>query len=148
MWRGSACLEARRHKQAMLWLRLAEVLSFQKAELHYLLARCHRRFDEFDDAEVHLDRAYKLGWDANQLKREQWLTIVQRGRYEEIEPHWPILFADPGSDGPEICEAYVSAAFGQSRIDNALDVISFYMDRSQSLVADTCLVKKRVRDLV
>ena len=123
MWRGAACLEAREHTRAKRWLQLANVCSFRNAELHYLLARCHRRLEEFSKAEFHLSRAHQLGWDVGQLEREQWLALAQTGRYDRIKRHWPTLFQNPGSDGPEICEAYVTAAFGLFRIDNALKVL-------------------------
>ncbi len=123
MWRGYASLEARQHKRAMLWLRLADMLSSEKAELHYLLARCHRRLGEFESVKFHLTRAAEMGWPVAQLRREQWLALAQTGQYDQVKRYWPVLFENPGSDGPEICKAYVTAAFGLFRIKDALGVL-------------------------
>jgi len=49
LWRGSACLESRDHERALSWLRFADRISFERAELHFLLARAYRRLEQFDE---------------------------------------------------------------------------------------------------
>jgi len=124
LWRGAACLETRNHERALSWLQLAERISFERAELNYLLARCHRRLGHFDEVESHLRRAFDLGWDVRQLEREQWLALAQTGQYEKVAPYWSVLFENPGSDGPEISKAYVAASFALFRFRDALAVLA------------------------
>jgi tetratricopeptide (TPR) repeat protein len=124
LWRGSACLEARQHQRALSWLRWAERLSWERAELHFLLARCERRLGALDQVSTHLLRAHELGWDTDQLEREDWLALAQTNQFEAVSAHWSALFEHPGSDGPEISKAYVKGALAWFRIPDARRVLS------------------------
>jgi len=119
LWRGSACLESRDHERALSWLRFADRISFERAELHFLLARAYRRLEQFDEVETHLRRAFEMGWEVSQLEREQWLALAQTGQFDEVNPHWATLFEAPGTDGPEISKAYVTASLAWFRIGDA-----------------------------
>lgn len=123
LWRGSACLESRDHERALSWLRLAERISFERAELHFLLARTCRRLEQFEEVETHLRGAFEMGWEVSQLEREQWLALAQTGQFDEVNPHWATLFEDPGADGPEISKAYVTASLAWFRIGDANRVL-------------------------
>jgi tetratricopeptide (TPR) repeat protein len=124
LWRGSACIEAREHQRALGWLTFAERISWERAELHFLLARCYRRLEDFDRTTTHLERAHQLGWDVRELEREQWLALAQTNRFDDVNPHWADLFDNPGSDGPEISKAYVTGALALFRIGDALRVLT------------------------
>ena len=123
LWRAAVCIESRAHESALTWLGVSNLLDSDNAETHYLQARAWRRLREFDKVEVYLKRAYELGWDARDLKYEQLLALAQTGQYDEIGNRWSELFSRAGSDGPEICNAYVTKSFFHFRIDNAVRVL-------------------------
>jgi tetratricopeptide (TPR) repeat protein len=124
LWRGAANIEARRHDRALRWLETAERIAPPRAELHFLLARCYRRLEEFDDVEDHLRQAHKLEWDVNQLEREQWIALAQTGQYDAMSSHWAELFEDVGSDGPEISRAYTTMCLALFRFQEANEVLA------------------------
>lgn len=124
LWRGAANIEARRHDRALRWLETAELISPPRAELNFLLARCYRRLEEFDEVEDHLRKAHELEWDVNQLEREQWIALAQTGQYNAMSPHWAELFEDVGSDGPEISKAYTTMCFALFQFREANEVLA------------------------
>jgi tetratricopeptide (TPR) repeat protein len=124
LWRGAANIEARRHDRALRWLETAERIAPPRAELHFLLARCYRRLEEFDEVEDHLRQAHELEWDVNQLDREQWIALAQTGQYDAMSSHWAELFEDVGSDGPEISKSYVTLCMARFRFRDADRVLT------------------------
>lgn len=123
LWRGSSCLESREHQAALFWLHVSSYLKRDSAELEFLLGKTYRRLGEYDRVETHLKKALKLGWDVKALEREQWIALAQTGQWREVKAHWPDLFSNPGSDGPEISKAYVSGCLSQMQINDARRVL-------------------------
>ncbi|RMG36654.1 MAG: hypothetical protein D6725_10270 [Planctomycetota bacterium] len=123
LWRASANVEQRHHTAALRWLAVAGPLDGDNAELHFLLARTYRRLGRFDRVRHHLQRAHELGYPVRELEREQLLALAQTGQLEEVRDHWAELFQNAGSDGPEICEAFVKAAMVRLRIADVLKVL-------------------------
>ncbi len=119
LWRGQIAIETRQHQKALRWLLAADFVSLDKAELHFLLARCYRRLGQYEKVPAHLDRALALGWATRPLEREQWLLLAQTGQYEAMASHWPQLLTDAGSDGPEISKAFVTGCLGMLRLGDA-----------------------------
>ena len=126
LWRAQVSLDARQHQPALRWLSAVRWLRPSHAELHYLLARTHRRLGNFKEVEHHLRVAFEQGWDVRQLEREQWITLAQNGEFAKVNPHWGELFDSAGSDLPEIAGAYVRGALGLLRINDALRVIEIW----------------------
>lgn len=124
LWRASVCIEARKHDRAIAWLQTVKWIFPDNSELHYLLARANRRIGRFDEVHRHLKRASELGWPRAKLEREQWLALAQTGQFAAMQDHWRDLFLNAGSDGPEICRAFVIGALKQFRIADATNVIS------------------------
>jgi tetratricopeptide (TPR) repeat protein len=106
--RARSALEARDAGSALQWLQANERLEPNHAETHFWLARANRRLGQFGKVRDHLERAWKLGYAVEMLKREQWLALAQSGRLDKAEPHLAGLLQDPRDDGREICEAYVA----------------------------------------
>lgn len=123
LWRASVNIETRQHTAALRWLKAAYPLDRDNAELHYLLARTYRRLRRFDLVRTHLKRAHELGYPVRLLEREQLIALAQTGNLAEVRDHWAELFQNAGSDGPEICEAFVKAAMVRLRIADVLRVL-------------------------
>ena len=116
-------LEKREHDSALSWLNFALSLESDRAETHFLIARTYRRLEDFRNVHLHLKRAYDLGWDRKELEREQHIALAQTGRYSEMAKHFPDLFLNAGSDGPEISKAYVLMLMSQFRLQPAMKVL-------------------------
>ncbi len=123
IWRAFVCLEAREHSAALSWLTLASRLRSGSAETHYLLARTHRRLRQFEAVTRHLERSLALGYSSRLLEREQWLAQAQTGQFAAMKSHWSDLFANAGSDGPEISKAFVTGTLAQLRLRDATKVL-------------------------
>lgn len=54
-------------------------------EWQYLSARVHRREGRFPDAEKRLAEAKALGWDADEIRREELLIKARRGEIKQVE---------------------------------------------------------------
>lgn len=120
-------VEQRRHDAAETWLTVASSLSPRRGIVHYLAARIARRQQRFTDLRHELIAARDWGWSVADLEREQWIALAQSGKVDEMEPHWSELFLEPGSDGPEICRAFVVAALKRSQIADARRVLKAWM---------------------
>lgn len=123
LWRARVAIDDRRHESASTWLDVAAKLRSENAEFHFLSARLHRRLGHFDRVRAHLKQAYDLGWDVKQLEREQWIAQAQTGQFAAMSRHFPELFENAGSDGPEISEAFVLIMLSRFRLDSALRVL-------------------------
>lgn len=124
LWRAQVCLEARQHEQALMWLNGVGWMRPRNAELHYLLAKANRRLGRFPEVERHLQRAVDLGWNRQDLEREQWIAQAQTGQYAAMNSHWSDLFLNAGADGPEICRAFVIASLKRFQVADASRVIA------------------------
>jgi len=74
----------------------------------------------FDQVSPHLLQALDAGCDLRLVEREQWLAQAQTGRFDQVGPHLAGLFQDAGSDGPEICSAYVGLLLSKFRTPNRI----------------------------
>lgn len=112
-------LDTRRTDAAGRWLTVAERTSPRRGAVHFQAARLARRRGDFAEVRRRLQAALAAGWPVDDLRREQWLAQAQTGQVDAMEEHWPALFRDPGSDGPEISRAFVVAALARIRLDDA-----------------------------
>lgn len=110
-------LAQRDPERALVSLAAARELNPTSGEVEYLFAKAWRRLGRLDKVHQSLERASKLGFDVNLLRREQWLAAAQAGQMSIAEPHLSDLLIDPQDQGAEICEAYVNGYF---RIGNPL----------------------------
>lgn len=124
LWRSQICLDQRQNAAALSWLRMANRLRPNSAEMHYLLARTYRRMERFSEVQPHLQKAFEFGWNRPDLEREQWLALAQTGQFSEMNKHWDELFVDARSDGPEISKAFVLMSLNRFRVNDALRVIA------------------------
>jgi tetratricopeptide (TPR) repeat protein len=93
------------------------------AEVYLLLARAHRRQGNLERARAFLRQAEKSGGDTGRIQRETWLITAQAGDLHAVAEHLPELLASPGSDGPDICEAFVQGYFANLLIDEAFGML-------------------------
>lgn len=123
LYRATVLIEHRDHHSADRWLQIAGRVWRPNANWYFLKSRVNRRLGRFDQVGPALLMAMKLGWDVNDLKWEQNLALLQSGRFDEADIRWDQLFNHAGSDGPEICKAYVQLAFSEFRISDARGVL-------------------------
>lgn len=121
--RARSLIDARRHDTAGRWSRLAELSSVRRGAVHFHAARLARRRGDFTEAQRRLLAARDAGWPIADLEREQWIALAQTGQVAMMQEHWPALFGDPGSDGPEISRAFVVAALARIRLADARRVL-------------------------
>jgi tetratricopeptide (TPR) repeat protein len=113
LWRGQTAIDARDHKAAERWLAVAGVVvriplvGTNEGEYYFQSARLNRRLGRFDQVSADLRQALSNGWDKAAIEREQWIALAQTGRFDRMSTHLGDLLTDAGSDGPEICKAYV-----------------------------------------
>ncbi|APZ92700.1 tetratricopeptide repeat protein [Fuerstiella marisgermanici] len=123
LWRGRVAIDARRNDVAKRWLSMTGLCWRKNAEWYYLNAIVNRRSLDFDAVERNLKKAHELGWPVSELERQQNLAFIQTGQFQQIGNKWSELFLSAGSDGPEICKAYVDYALSRFRADEAATVI-------------------------
>lgn len=116
-------LQARDARRALEHLQAVEPAAPDHAELNFLLARTYRRLGRLDLVRTRIERAWKSGYSIDRLKREQWLALAQAGQLREAEPHLPRLLAEPGEDGPEICEAFINGYLQTYRFQEAAGLL-------------------------
>lgn len=123
LWRGRVAIEERRHDDAARWLQLAGSTWPRGGEWHFLSAVLARRQTQFEDVEQHLRRAHQLDWPLAELEFQQLLAHAQTGQFDKVGHQWAELFRNAGSDGPEICHAYVKYSLARFRLAEAATVI-------------------------
>jgi len=121
--RARQFLDNRHDRRALHELRTALRLAPDGAEIHFLLARTHRRLGNLGVVQPLLRRAVKLGGDGQRAERETWMALAQSGRLREAEPHLTELLTDSRDDGMDICEAYVQGYFTNLRTREALQLL-------------------------
>jgi tetratricopeptide (TPR) repeat protein len=120
-------LERRQHDKALYWLRQAEELFPNNAEVQFLLARTYRRLENFDKTSRHLRQARSLGYSQWHLEREQLIALAQTGQYDAVQQHWGMLLSTAGSDVPEISNAYVLDRLSKFNLQEAVIVLDAWM---------------------
>ncbi len=94
-----------------------------QGQKEFLVARAYRRLGEMNQVRNQLEEAFKQGFPVERLEREQWLAMAQSGQMRDAEPYLRTLLQDPGEDGAEICEAYVSGYVRNREILRAMPII-------------------------
>ncbi|MEZ6064074.1 MAG: tetratricopeptide repeat protein [Planctomycetaceae bacterium] len=103
----------------------AERIDPNNADVQFRLARVCRRKGEFQQVREHLDRAKELGYrDPPRLEREWWLALAQAGFINQVEPYYPQMLANPGDDGAEICDAFVTGFCLNLRFGEAIALLN------------------------
>ena len=110
---------------ASKWIERGEATKFMRPEFAFIRARLYRKKSRFPEMSRQLNLAKSLGYDAQLLKREQWLAYAQAGRMEQLEKHLSELL-QAGDDLSEICDAYVRGCVLQYRIDDAYQLIGIW----------------------
>lgn len=132
LWRAQAAIDSRNHGAAERWLTVARftvpvpVIGADRGELYFQSARLNRRLERFDRVSDDLRQALSYGWDAEAVKREQWIALAQTGRFDRMSSYLADLLTDAGSDGPEICKAYVGWLLSRFQLASAHHVIDVW----------------------
>ena len=102
----------------------------QSPEWNYLLARALRRADRFTDAEKPLARAEQLGWNSEDIRREELLTKARRGEVKKIEDQLAALLDSGGSDdvAEEIYEAMSQGFWASYYVADALECLEYWRE--------------------
>jgi len=123
VWQARVALDNRAHAEAARWLAVAGWLSPRRGEAAFLEARLARRDGRYQDARRRLLAAADAGWPVAQLEREQWIALAQTGQTDAMQEHWDALLMEPGSDLPEICEAFARDSLKRLQVQNARRVL-------------------------
>lgn len=121
--RSAKLLEGRRHEEAKgLLQNLRSAYPHDPAVL-LRLARVYRRLGEFEKMSTILGEAAKCKAPLRAIELEAVLAKAQVGHLSEVGRRLPQLLANPGDDGPDICEAYVNGYFLLHKVDFAFRII-------------------------
>ena len=123
LWRASLAIEQRQQDKAEDWLRVSSWTWPRNAEWYYLKSILLRRAGKFDELQTSLAAAFDGGWNVADLERQQTLALAQSDQFEEVSDHWAHLFQNAGSDGPEICKAFVNYSLSRFQIAEASSII-------------------------
>ncbi|MDA0969972.1 MAG: tetratricopeptide repeat protein [Planctomycetota bacterium] len=123
IWQARVALDNRSQAEAARWLAVAGWLSPRRGEAAFLEARLARRDGRYQDARRRLLAAADAGWPVAQLEREQWIALAQTGQTDAMQEHWDALLMEPGSDLPEICEAFARDSLKRLQVQNARRVL-------------------------
>jgi len=135
VWQAGVALDNREHPEAGRWLAVARTVSPRRAQTAFLAARLARREERFGDARRELLAASEAGWPIAKLEREQWIALAQTGQEPAMRSHWDTLLMEPGSDLPEICEAFARSALKRLHIRDARQVLNAWrQDRPEDAV--------------
>lgn len=124
LWRAQVGIETRDHDSASSWLAVSSWVWPRNAEWYFLSSKLHRRNREFEKFRTDLKEAHRRGWPQAELEYQQILALAQTGQFAAVQPHWSQLFQQAGSDGPEICKAFVNASLAKFKFENVATVIS------------------------
>lgn len=118
-WKAFRALHDRDVANAGFWLRFNHLLAAENAETAFLQARILRREGDSDGFRQALAKADRYGCSKQQLSREQILMLAQLGQLRGVEHRLKELLINPGEDGREICEAFVTGYVLNHRLDEA-----------------------------
>lgn len=110
-------------ERALSYLHAAHQIAPQNGEVDYLSAKAWRRLGQLNKAGEALKSAFKMGFDPNLLRREQWLAAAQAGQMSVAEPHLSELLMDSRDEGADICEAFVNGYFRINNPQRALPIL-------------------------
>ncbi len=116
-WKVNRALRHRDSVNAQWWLDATRLVVPENAETAFLHARIARRAGDTHTFRQSLAKADQLGFASTRLSREQVLMLAQLGQLRGIEPRFREYLLDPGDDGQEICEAFVSGYYLNHRLD-------------------------------
>jgi tetratricopeptide (TPR) repeat protein len=108
LWRARVAIEERRHVAADRWLSVARYCWPLNGEWHFLSVIVSRRTNDFERTKTELKNAHELGWPDHELERQQLLACAQTGQFDQVGQRWSQLFQNAGSDGPDLCRAYIN----------------------------------------
>lgn len=100
----------------------------QSAEWNFLTARALRNADQFADSEKLLARARELGWNPEDIRREELLTKSRRGEVKKVEAELAALLDSQPSDevAEEIYKAMAQGYWASFYIGDALQCLEFW----------------------
>ncbi|MEZ6060830.1 MAG: tetratricopeptide repeat protein [Planctomycetaceae bacterium] len=117
--------------QALQTLRSAEgVENPDRTELLFLLGRASRRTGDFDAAMDYLQRAESSGWDAEQVRVQRQLAMIQRGKIDYDDSALNQLLQKNSSDAAayEVYEALAKGYLSSYRFSDAIHCLDFWTE--------------------
>lgn len=121
-------LRERRAEQAVSVLERHADRGATSAEWQFLLARAQRRTGKLGDAEKQLARARALGWNAEDIRREELLLKAMSGQVKEVEPELFEVVGSGASDeaAEDIYEAMTQGYWASCYPGDALRCLEFW----------------------
>jgi tetratricopeptide (TPR) repeat protein len=123
LWQASLAIEQRQHVKAEHWLTVSSWTWPRSGEWYYLQSILLRRSSQFEELQDSLKAAFAGGWNVADLERQQTLALAQSDQFAEVSDQWSHLFQNAGSDGPEICKAFVNYSLSRFQIAEASSII-------------------------
>ena len=123
LWRARVAIEERRHVAADRWLSVARYCWPLNGEWHFLSVIVSRRTNDFERTRTELKNAHELGWPDRELERQQLLAYAQTGQFDQVGQRWSRLFQDAGSDGPDLCRAYINFLMTRFQLHEVASVV-------------------------
>lgn len=122
-WQMARALAVRDYEAAEDALSLLRRVHGTTAETAFWEARLRRKQLRGNEVPPLLEAAAKGGFDPERVRREALLLQAQTGQIEPIVDELHAMMVDPGTDGAEVCEAYVNGALIAGATDLALRVL-------------------------
>jgi tetratricopeptide (TPR) repeat protein len=123
LWRARVAIEERRHVAADRWLSVARYCWPLNGEWHFLSVIVSRRTNDFERTKTELKNAHELGWPGHELERQQSLAYAQTGQFDQVGQRWSRLFQNAGSDGPDLCRAYINFLMTRFQLHEVADIV-------------------------
>lgn len=123
LWRANVAIEERRHSAADRWLSVARYCWPVNGEWHFLSLIVSRRTNDFERTKRELKNAHEMGWPSHELDRQQLLAYAQTGQFAQVGQSWSQLFQNAGSDGPDLCRAYINFLMTRFQLHEVAGII-------------------------
>jgi tetratricopeptide (TPR) repeat protein len=122
-------LERREFDDAITALSHAERMRPASAQVQYLLAVAHRRSRHVEMAAKHLSAAERLGWNADDIRRQRLLLDAQAGKIKEVEGQLAELLQQGADDSvaEEIYEGMASSYLSSYYLADANKCLQFWI---------------------
>lgn len=125
-WQIQRSVDQHDPRTAFRWASRGRQLLPNDPEMALARAGIARRLGRMELVEQDLADALKLGADAEDVQREQWLALAQTGQMQRAEPHLAQLLRNAPRNA-DVCEAYVLGFIRTNRTDTALTLLEAWI---------------------
>jgi Tfp pilus assembly protein PilF len=126
---GRKALAAGEFEKSRVYFKRCERLRKKDPETQYRLAVVCRRTGKLEELYYHLNKAKELGWNPDDIYRQQLLLKAQVGRFQEVSQEMQALFEQDVSDEAAL-EVYEALAYGywsDHQIQEAMKCLNYWI---------------------